>query len=86
MTFAKITANGQISLPAEIRRRWGVSRVAILDRGNLAVVRALPDNPVEYYFGRFTREGAPSTAELRESERADELAAEAAKTRRVGMA
>jgi bifunctional DNA-binding transcriptional regulator/antitoxin component of YhaV-PrlF toxin-antitoxin module len=83
MNIAKITANGQISLPVEIRRRWGVSRVAILDRGDLAIVRALPDDPVAYYRGRFKGAGGPSTDELREAERAADEAAEAAKAQRV---
>lgn len=78
MNIAKITANGQISLPVEIRRRWGVSRVAILDRGDLAIVRALPDDPVTYYRGRFKGAG-PSTDKLRIAERAADEAAEVAK-------
>jgi bifunctional DNA-binding transcriptional regulator/antitoxin component of YhaV-PrlF toxin-antitoxin module len=82
MNIAKITANGQISLPVEIRRRWGVSRVAILDRGDLAIVRALPDDPVAYYRGRFKGLG-PSTDKLRDAERAADEAAEAAKAQRV---
>jgi bifunctional DNA-binding transcriptional regulator/antitoxin component of YhaV-PrlF toxin-antitoxin module len=79
VSVAKITSNGQISLPAEIRRRWGVGRVSIMDRGDLAIVRALPDDPIAHYRGRFKRTGDPSTDELRELEREAEQRAEAAK-------
>lgn len=76
-TIVKITSNGQISLPAEIRRRWGVGRVVVLDHDAFAVVRAVPDDPVRAYRGRFAGAG-PSSAELRAAEdAADESAASA---------
>ena len=47
-TIVRVTSNGSISLPAAIRKRWGVGRVAVIDRGDLAVVRAVPDDPINY--------------------------------------
>ena len=43
----KITRAGQMSIPAEIRERWGVSNVAIFDEGESITVRPVPDNPIE---------------------------------------
>lgn len=82
-TIARITANGQISLPAAIRRRWGVQRVAIVDRGDLAVVRAVPDDPVAYFRGRYAGRG-PNSSELRRQEQEAEEALALAKATRTG--
>jgi bifunctional DNA-binding transcriptional regulator/antitoxin component of YhaV-PrlF toxin-antitoxin module len=78
MNISNITPSGKISLPIEIRRRWGVSRVAILDRGDLAIVRALPNDPVAYFRGRFKNSVGPSTDDLRAEERSAAAAAEIA--------
>ncbi len=78
----RVTSNGSISLPAAIRKRWGVGRVAVIDRGDLAVVRAVPDDPINYYFGKFAGSG-PDTDELRARDRREERAQERAKARRV---
>ena len=83
-TVVRVTANGSISLPAAIRRRWGVGRVAVIDRGDLAVVRAVPDDPVDFYRGRFAGRG-PDTDVLRARDRADDVKAERAKARRTGQ-
>lgn len=81
-SIVRVTSNGFISLPAAIRKRWGVGRVAVIDRGDLAVVRAVPDDPIAYYRGRFKSSG-PSTDAMRRQERADDARAERAKERRV---
>ncbi len=77
-TIVRVTANGSISLPAAIRKRWGVGRVAVIDRGDLAVVRAVPDDPVAYFRGRFKGAG-PNTDQLRAMEREADARAETAK-------
>ena len=43
----KITSAGQVSIPAEIRERWGASSVLITDEGERIVVTPLPTNPLE---------------------------------------
>lgn len=80
--IVRVTSNGSISLPASIRRRWGVDRVAIIDRGDFAIVRAIPDDPINYFNGRFAGLG-PGTEEMRATETAAEAKAEDAKARRV---
>ena len=56
--------------------------MAVIERGHLAVVRAVPDDPVAYFRGRFAGPG-PNTDELRAIDRAAERAEERAKPKRV---
>jgi AbrB family looped-hinge helix DNA binding protein len=42
----RITRAGQVSIPAEIRHRWGTSTVAIEDEGDRIVLRPAPDDPI----------------------------------------
>jgi len=53
----KITRAGQVSIPAEIRERWGASNVLILDEGERLVVRPVPDNPMEAMRGLLKGKG-----------------------------
>jgi bifunctional DNA-binding transcriptional regulator/antitoxin component of YhaV-PrlF toxin-antitoxin module len=46
MKRIRITRGGQISVPAEIRHRWGGSTVTLEDRGDYAVIRPAPDDPI----------------------------------------
>ena len=68
---AKVTNSGQISLPAAIRRRWGAGRVLVVDRGDYAIVRPLPDDIVG-----FLRGSVPPAGESLEELRADERRAD----------
>ena len=43
----KITSAGQVSIPAEIRERWGVANVLIRDEGERLVVLPLAEDPIE---------------------------------------
>ena len=69
---AKVTSSGQISLPAALRRRWGVERVLVVDRGDYALVRPMPDDIVS-----FLRGSVPASGLTLEDIRADERAADA---------
>ena len=68
---AKVTSSGQISLPAALRRRWGAGRVLVVDRGDYAIVRPLPEDIVGFLRGSVT----PSGGTL-EDVRADERRAD----------
>lgn len=74
MRIANISSGGQISIPAEIRHRWGVRRVAITDTDDALVIRPLPDDPIDAALGSFRGVGQ-SSAEARRAAREDELAA-----------
>lgn len=69
---AKVTSSGQISLPAALRRRWGAGRVLIVDRGDYAIVRPLPEDIVG-----FLRGSVPPDGGTLEDVRADERRADA---------
>jgi bifunctional DNA-binding transcriptional regulator/antitoxin component of YhaV-PrlF toxin-antitoxin module len=68
-TAAKVTGNGQISLPAEIRRRWASRTVLVIDRGDYAIVRPIPDDPIAALQGAHGGPG-PSIERTRATERA----------------
>jgi AbrB family looped-hinge helix DNA binding protein len=62
MIVVKVTTSGQISLPASIRSRWGVSRVVVEDEGDRVMVRPLPDDPVTAACGSLRRRGVATEA------------------------
>jgi bifunctional DNA-binding transcriptional regulator/antitoxin component of YhaV-PrlF toxin-antitoxin module len=55
----KITASGQISLPAEVRQRWEVKRVRLIDLGDHVEVHPLPDHVVASTVGAFAPRPKP---------------------------
>jgi AbrB family looped-hinge helix DNA binding protein len=59
----KITAAGQISIPADVRRRWETSTVLIEDRGDHLVVRPRPTDPVEAARGALKGKGRDISAD-----------------------
>jgi AbrB family looped-hinge helix DNA binding protein len=76
MRHLKVTAGGQVSLPADIRRRWGTRTVSLEDRGDEVVLRPALDDPVGALRGLLRDYDLPSSEELRREAREDELAAE----------
>jgi bifunctional DNA-binding transcriptional regulator/antitoxin component of YhaV-PrlF toxin-antitoxin module len=75
-TMAKVTQNGQVSLPAVLRRRWGSGSVLVIDRGDYAIVRPVPPDPVTALRGAYAGAG-PSSGEFRAEERAADAEREA---------
>lgn len=71
---AKISSNGQISVPAPVRRRWAVSRVVVIDKGDRMIVRPVPNNPIDAVIGRYAG-GTPSD-EMRRLAREEDAADE----------
>ncbi|MGQ0632918.1 MAG: AbrB/MazE/SpoVT family DNA-binding domain-containing protein [Sporichthyaceae bacterium] len=65
---AKVTSNGQVSLPAALRRRWGAGAVLVIDRGDYAIVRPIPDDPIAHLHGSYAGPG-PTSEEVRHHER-----------------
>jgi bifunctional DNA-binding transcriptional regulator/antitoxin component of YhaV-PrlF toxin-antitoxin module len=70
-TEAKVTSNGQVSLPAELRRRWRAGAVLVIDRGDYAIVRPIPEDSIAALYGVHAGPG-PTSAEVRAAERAAE--------------
>lgn len=65
---AKVTANGQVSLPAALRRRWQASSVLVMDKGDYAIVRPIPADPVAELHGVHAGPG-PTAEEARGADR-----------------
>ncbi len=77
----KVSRNGQVSIPAEVRARWGeVERVTIVDLGDHIAMRPTPDDPVKALRGKYRGRGR-STDEMRAMARAED---EARERRRYG--
>ena len=59
---ARVSRNGQISLRAEIRRRWGAgpgTEVAIVHEGEYVIVAPIPDDIVGSLTGRYASASCP---------------------------
>jgi bifunctional DNA-binding transcriptional regulator/antitoxin component of YhaV-PrlF toxin-antitoxin module len=75
MERRKITAGGQVSIPAAVRRRWATDAVIVDDLGDHLVVRPLPADPIAAARGSL-KGLLPPTERLRTQARADEEQAE----------
>lgn len=64
MKTATISRGGQISIPAEIRHRWGTTRVILVDHGTSLELRPIPADPIAALMGSMKNIG-PSTDEIR---------------------
>jgi len=69
MKTLKVTSGGQISVPAEIRRRWGTSTLALEDLGDRVVLTPAPDDPIGAARGALAGESATDAASLRRAAR-----------------
>jgi AbrB family looped-hinge helix DNA binding protein len=65
----KITAGGQISIPAAVRRRWQVAEVDLEDLGDSIVLKPSTGDPVAAARGAL---GGATSAELRRRARRDD--------------
>jgi bifunctional DNA-binding transcriptional regulator/antitoxin component of YhaV-PrlF toxin-antitoxin module len=68
---AKVTHNGQVSLPAKLRRRWAAGSVLVIDRGDYAIVRPIPTDPLASLRGSHAGPG-PALEQSRAADRATE--------------
>ena len=66
-----MTRNGQVSLPAELRHRWRAAAVLVVDRGDYAIVRPIPEDTVAALRGAHAGPG-PISEQAREAERESE--------------
>jgi bifunctional DNA-binding transcriptional regulator/antitoxin component of YhaV-PrlF toxin-antitoxin module len=71
-TEAKVTSSGQISVPAPLRRRWHTDVVLVIDRGDYAVVRPVPADPITALRSTHASDGL-STDDVRAAERAADV-------------
>jgi bifunctional DNA-binding transcriptional regulator/antitoxin component of YhaV-PrlF toxin-antitoxin module len=76
MKTLKVTRGGQISVPAEIRRRWGTSTLALEDLGDRLVLTPAPDDPIAAARGALVGESTTDSASLRRAAREAERTAQ----------
>jgi bifunctional DNA-binding transcriptional regulator/antitoxin component of YhaV-PrlF toxin-antitoxin module len=74
MKIAVVSKGGQISIPAEVRRRWGTTRLLVEDRGHALVLRPFPDDPIGAARGSLAGSG-PASDEARALLREEEILA-----------
>ncbi|MXW23762.1 MAG: AbrB/MazE/SpoVT family DNA-binding domain-containing protein [Chloroflexi bacterium] len=67
----KVSSNGRVSVPAQVRARWKADRVLVVDLGDRLVMRPLPPDPVDALRGKYAGRG-PSSEELRREARAED--------------
>ena len=75
----RITKAGQVSIPADVRERWGTSTVLIVDEGERIVLRPVPENPIEAIRGILKGKGrsdVDATDAVRQARREDNAASE----------
>lgn len=79
----KITSSGQVSIPADIRRRWDVDRVMVIDEGDRLVLVPVPDDPIRAAMGSVGDLGI-STEEMRRQAREEDAEIEERRLRQLG--
>jgi AbrB family looped-hinge helix DNA binding protein len=82
----KITKAGQVSIPAEVRARWGTSTVAIDDEGDRIVLRPVSDDPIEALIGIFADDSPFTASEAVRAARDEDIEIEEEKWKRLGWA
>jgi AbrB family looped-hinge helix DNA binding protein len=75
MKLVRISTGGRISIPAEVRRRWGAARLFVEDKGNAIVLRPVPADPIGAARGSLAGPG-PTSDEARALLREEEILAD----------
>jgi len=75
MKTAEISKGGQISIPAQIRRRWHTRRLLLEDRGTEIVLRPAPEDPIAALAGSLAAIKQTSD-DMRATERVEEANAD----------
>ena len=73
---ATISKGGQLSIPAEVRRRWGTDRVRLVDLGDRVVVRPVPLDAIGAAKGALPLPAGVTSDALRAAGRDDDTAEE----------
>ena len=67
----KISPNGRVSIPADVRARWHADRVIVVDLGDRVVLRPMPADPVGELEGVYRGRGQASDLEKRRARSED---------------
>ncbi len=71
-TIMKVTSNGQISIPAEVRKRWNTDRVIVFDTSNGLVVRPYDPDAIRNLRGKYRNLTTETIDEGRRAAREEE--------------
>jgi AbrB family looped-hinge helix DNA binding protein len=63
-----VSDRGQVSIPADIRSRWQMRRLLLIDEGDHLTLRPVPDDPVTALIGKY-RDLPVSSDESRSDDR-----------------
>jgi len=66
-----VSERGQISLPSEIRHKWQVRRLLLVDEGDRVVLRPVADDPIAAVSGKYAWI-KPTADEMRSEDRESE--------------
>ena len=76
-----VTRGGQISIPAEIRRRWKASKVEVQDCGDHLELRPAPEDPIGGLRGSLKLRASLTVDEVTKQWRREDIEAENRKWR-----
>lgn len=77
-----ISKGGQISVPADVRKRWRTRRLQLEDRGDALVLRPAPEDPIAAAEGVLKGRLKLTSEEMRNWEREEEAEIEVRRWRR----
>lgn len=60
-----VSKAGQVSLPADLKRRWGVDKVIVVDKNTYLTIYPMPDDPIAAVAGSLAGRGRYNSDELR---------------------
>ncbi len=72
MKRLRISAGGQVSVPADVRNRWKTRVVVADDRGDHLILRPAPEDPIDAALGAFAHLPGPTADEARRMLREEE--------------
>jgi len=84
MKRLKISAGGQVSVPAAVRNRWKTRVVVADDRGDHLILRPAPEDPIDAALGAFAHLPGPTADEARRMDREEEWEIEQRKLGALG--
>lgn len=68
----KISRNGQISIPAEVRKRWNTDRVIVMDTSDGLIVRPFDPEAVDKLMGKYQHLVNETSDEMRRAIREEQ--------------
>jgi AbrB family looped-hinge helix DNA binding protein len=74
-TRVRVSRNGRVLIPAAVRHRWGTAAVLVIDRGDYAIIRPVPDDPIGSLRGAHAGPGGTSE-DARSADRVAETSSE----------